>query len=186
MDNTALPVSSEQAPSRSLVSKLSLLLIMVLAIVMVILAVGGFFLGRQQAGQNIQSPPEAVAKPSVLPERSIKFFNLISTHTSFITSSKIQVTFLGVLTSVDRDKAWAIERKGETAIVVHETSEPVEYFVKNGDARQKADAGVLKVGDRVSITVSINGKTGETTVKGITKSTSVSSIPATPQASPSQ
>lgn len=148
---------------------------------MVILSVGGYFLGRQQV---IQNPTEAVAKPLGLPDGAVKFLNLLITHESFIANISIKVTLNGVLKSVDPDKTWAIEKKGETAIIANESGEPVEYFIKNGDARQKGNVQAITVGDRVSITTSIDAKTGQTTVKSVTKLISKASVPATPSASP--
>lgn len=186
MDGTApQSVSPGEFGAHTLAPRLSLLFIIILAVLMVILSAGGYFLGRQ-TGQNAQNKEVAVAKPSGLPEGAVKFLNLVTTHTPFITNSKIQMGFYGVLVSLDPGKSWAIERKGETAIISNESGEPVEYFVKNGEVAQRVDAGVLKVGDRVSITTSIDVETGITTVKRVTKAVKESSASATPSVSSKQ
>lgn len=164
-----VPLTNVPAANSDSGSKKGRLLLYVFFLLLVIaVALGGYFSGATFGSKTNNLPTQDTAGPTLSPG-FVKAQELTKSGGVLINSSELQIRYRGNLIAVDSGKSWTLSKDGETTTLTHQLNTPVRYFVDKDPSLPSQSIGSegLKVGDDITVLVAIDLVTAESRVSSI-------------------
>lgn len=146
------------------------------------LATGGYYFGLKQGlkTKTAASPPKLQTQQQNIFPGLQQAQQYIEDYPELISKTSIVQTFTGKLKAIEPDKSWTIERKGKSIKVTKEGQERIRYLKmtkEQGSQSETFDPNEIKVGDNVSISISLDPQTIRFTINTIVLFTEITSEP---------
>lgn len=132
-----------------------------LAVMAVIIALAGYFLGLQQSvSKKGAETTTSSAKPQAKLSAGLqKAQNAIQNSKGLLTQTKIVQTYSGVLKSMVVDKSFTLEKGGKAVTLRNDNNKKVGYFIRRDEPNAKLNPTTvdnIKTGNNVLVIVSFN------------------------------